>query len=108
MTATAEHWSPVLESANAARSSAAAGQTVDAARRALPVLARQAHRSGPVQQWIQVLAHRIENPHMTLAELAAAMPAPMTKNAYAALLRRALRAAEREMAGTQQISRIGE
>jgi DNA-binding transcriptional regulator WhiA len=108
MTATAERWSPVLESANAARSSAAADHTVAAARRALPVLARRPRLNGAVQEWIQVLAHRIENPHMTLAELGESMPTPVTKNAYAARLRRALRAAERDMAASQRFSRAGE
>ncbi|MGB8402615.1 MAG: helix-turn-helix domain-containing protein [Mycobacterium sp.] len=108
MTATAEHWSPVLESANAARSSAAAHHTVASARRALPVLAQRSRLNGPVQQWIQVLAHRIENPNMTLAELAESMPTPVTKNAYAALLRRALRAADRDLAASQRFSRTGE
>lgn len=108
MTATADRWSPVFESANAARSSAAAAHTVDAARRALPVLAQRPRLYGAVQQWIQVLAHRIENPHMTLAELGESMPVPLTKNAYAALLRRALRAAERDIAGSQPLSRSGE
>jgi len=108
MTATADHWSPVLESANAARSSAAAAHTVDAARRALPVLAGRRRLDEAAQQWIQVLSHRIDNPHMTLAELGASMPTPLTKNAYAALLRRALRAAERDIAASQRISQVGE
>jgi DNA-binding transcriptional regulator WhiA len=39
-----------------------------------------------------VLQHRISNPDATLAELGQAMTPAMTKHAYAALLRRALRA----------------
>lgn len=42
-------------------------------------------------RWIQALQHRIGNPDGTLAELGQTMTPPMTKHAYAALLRRAPR-----------------
>lgn len=44
--------------------------------------------------WEAVLRHRADNPTASLRELAETMTPPITKNAYAALLRRALRAAE--------------
>ena len=43
------------------------------------------------QRWIRALQHRINNPDGALAELGQTMTPPMTKHAYAALLRRALR-----------------
>jgi hypothetical protein len=43
------------------------------------------------QRWIRALQHRISNPDGALAELGQTMTPPMTKHAYAALLRRALR-----------------
>jgi len=46
-----------------------------------------AHRD----RWIRALQHRISNPDGVLAELGQTMTPPMTKHAYAALLRRALR-----------------
>lgn len=45
-------------------------------------------------RWIAVLHHRIDNPAASLRELAETMTPPMSKDAYAAALRRALRAAE--------------
>lgn len=70
---------------------AAAGRTQAVlARRALERLRRQrpsAHRD----RWIEALEHRISNPDGSLADLGQTMTPPMTKHAYAALLRRALR-----------------
>jgi hypothetical protein len=43
--------------------------------------------------WLAVLTQRINNPAATLRELASNMPEPMTKDAYAAHLRRALQVA---------------
>ncbi len=60
------------------------------ARIALSALHAQppsAHRD----RWITALQHRISNPDATLAELGHTMTPAMTKHAYAALLRRALR-----------------
>lgn len=42
-------------------------------------------------RWIVALRHRIDNPDGALADLGQSMTPPMTKDAYAALLRRALR-----------------
>ncbi len=46
------------------------------------------------QRWIDVLQHRAEHPHASLRELAQTMSPPLSKSAYAALPRRALRAAD--------------
>lgn len=78
-------------SQNNRQKAAAAGRTQAVlARIALETLQGQrpsAHRD----RWIQALQHRISNPDGTLAELGQTMTPPMTKHAYAALLRRALR-----------------
>lgn len=76
--------------ANRARASAAGRQQAVLARLALAALHTQrpaAHRA----RWIRALQHRISNPDGALAELGQTMTPPMTKHAYAALLRRALR-----------------
>ena len=76
--------------ANRQRASAAGRQQAVLARLALAALQSQrpaAHRD----RWIRALQHRISNPDGALAELGQAMTPPMTKHAYAALLRRALR-----------------
>lgn len=46
------------------------------------------------QRWIDVLQHRADHPHASLRELAQTISPPMSKSAYAALLRRALQAAD--------------
>ena len=78
-------------SQNNRQKAAAAGRTQAVlARIALERLQSQrpsAHRD----RWIQALQHRISNPDGALAELGQTMTPPMTKHAYAALLRRALR-----------------
>ena len=78
-------------SQNNRQKAAAAGRTQAVlARIALERLQSQrpsAHRD----RWIQALQHRISNPDRALAELGQTMAPPMTKHAYAALLRRALR-----------------
>ena len=76
--------------ANRQRASAAGRQQAVLARLALAALHTQrpaAHRD----RWIRALQHRISNPDGALAELGQTMTPPMTKHAYAALLRRALR-----------------
>lgn len=69
----------------------AAGHTQ--ARRALLALAvlREQRPSAHRDRWIRALQQRIDNPDGTLADLGRSMTPPMTKHAYAALLRRALR-----------------
>ena len=78
-------------SQNKRQKAAAAGRTQAVlARIALETLQGQrpsAHRD----RWIRALKHRISNPDGALAELGQSMAPPMTKHAYAALLRRALR-----------------
>lgn len=76
--------------ANRQRASQAGRQQAVLARLAMDGLQRQrptVHRD----RWIRALQHRISNPDAALAELGQTMTPPMTKHAYAALLRRALR-----------------
>lgn len=85
-------WAEVSAGANASRASQAGREQAALARKALAVLQTQA---GPhVERWIEALQHRIERPDATLAALSQSMSPPLTKYAYAALLRRALRGAE--------------
>lgn len=78
--------------ANRARAASAGHQQAAHARRALAALHTGDGRRGPHRQrWIHALQHRINHPDATLAELGSAMTPSMTKHAYAALLRRALR-----------------
>ena len=72
--------------ANRRRARQAARRQSELAQQALDVL-----QAGLPMRWIQALEHRIEHPEATLTELADSMSPPMTKHAYAALLRRALR-----------------
>lgn len=78
-------------SQNNQQKAAAAGRAQAAmARIAMDKLLAQrpsAHRD----RWIAALLHRISSPNSSLAELGQAMTPPLTKHAYAALLRRALR-----------------
>lgn len=76
--------------ANRQRARQAGLQQAVLSRIALAALQSQrptAHRD----RWIRALQHRISNPDGVLAELGQTMTPPMTKHAYAALLRRALR-----------------
>jgi DNA-binding transcriptional regulator WhiA len=76
--------------ANRQRASQAGRQQAVLARLALAALQTQrptAHRD----RWIRALQHRISNADGALAELGQTMTPPLTKHAYAALLRRALR-----------------
>lgn len=85
-------WAEVSAGANAERASHAGRQQAALARRARAHLAAQEQPGVHVQRWIAALEHRIANPHGSLAELGQSMSPPMTKDAYAALLRRALAA----------------
>ncbi|OFJ52187.1 hypothetical protein BEL07_18895 [Mycolicibacterium grossiae] len=93
--------------ANRQRSSEAGRQQAELARLAVRALQAQppaAHRD----RWIQALQHRISNPDAALAELGQTMTPPMTKHAYAALLRRALRGGGFDLANkpdTEEASR---
>jgi DNA-binding transcriptional regulator WhiA len=87
-------WAALSAGTNQARAGRAGRRQVALARRALGVL--QEERRGSdlhVSRWVQALAHRVDHPEMTLAELGQSMTPPLTKDAYAALLRRALRKA---------------
>lgn len=93
--------------ANRQRASEAGRQQAELARLAVRALQTQppaAHRD----RWIQALQHRISNPDAALAELGQTMTPPMTKHAYAALLRRALRGGGFDLANnpdTEEASR---
>lgn len=93
--------------ANRLRAAEAGRQQAVLAR--LAVRALQAQRPAPHRdRWIRALQHRISNPDGALAELGQAMTPPMTKHAYAALLRRALRGGGFDLANnshTEEVSR---
>lgn len=85
-----------LKLANAARAADAAHQRAAQARAAIQVLECGCQRvqmppHASRKQWIEVLSMRAENEAAPLSVLAASMSPPMTKDRYAALLRRALR-----------------
>ncbi|OKH81411.1 hypothetical protein EB73_29320 [Mycobacterium sp. SWH-M3] len=92
MMANNPRWSEVAADANQARAAASGQQQAALARRALDVLQAQAPMPAHMQRWIEALQHRIDHPDAALAELGQSMTPPLTKNAYAALLRRAFRA----------------
>lgn len=76
--------------ANRRRARQAARRQSELAQQALDVLQAGLQHAGHPLRWIRALEHRIEHPEATLTELADSMNPPMTKHAYAALLRRAL------------------
>lgn len=83
-----------LAGANADRAQKAAQTWVVEALQALEAIRVAApNMAGPrgisVRQWVKVLEVRAANDGASLRELAALMTPPMTKNAYAAALRRA-------------------
>lgn len=92
MMANNPRWSEVAADANQARAAASGRQQADLARRALAVLQEQTPAAAHVQRWIEALQHRIDHPDAALAELGQSMTPRLSKNAYAALLRRAFRA----------------
>lgn len=79
---------------NRRRASQAGHRQATLARQALGALSAQKAAPAHQQRWMRALQHRIDNPDGALAELGQTMTPPMTKHAYAALLRRALRAAD--------------
>ena len=90
MIANNPHLADLGSQANRQRATAAGRQQAVLARMALETLRAQrpsVHR----QRWMDALQHRISNPDKALAELGQSMTPPMTKHAYAALLRRAMR-----------------
>jgi DNA-binding transcriptional regulator WhiA len=76
--------------ANRQRARQAGLQQAVLSRIALAALQSQRPTAHP-DRWIRAPQHRISNPDGALAELGQTMTPPMTKHAYAALLRRALR-----------------
>lgn len=95
----------VAADANARRAKRAGRRQAEQAQRCLDQLAGEAR-----QQWIAVLRLRVERPDASLRELAAAMDPPITKDAYGALYRRAVEAAQRvtESSGTNTAQREAE
>lgn len=86
--------------ANCRRASKVGRRQAVLARHALTVMEASSRPATQQQQrWIQALRHRADHPDTTLRVLAETMTPPMTKNAYAALLRRALRAGTAGMEG---------
>lgn len=94
----------VAADANARRSRTAGQRQAHEARQCLARLTGDtetavADRAGvtpeTVRRWTAALRLRVDRPHASLRELGAAMNPPLTKDAYAALYRRAVRAARR-------------
>lgn len=92
MTSRKKKLTAAAESANRTRAESTGQRQAARAREALIKLQSANDRSH--QRWIDVLRHRAKHPSWSLRELAETMTPPMTKSAYAALLRRALRAAD--------------
>lgn len=86
-------WIEVGAEANRRRARQAARRQSVLAQQALDLLRAEHRRAEHHPRWIQALEHRVNHPEAPLAELADSMTPPMTKYAYAALLRRALRGA---------------
>lgn len=98
------------------RCAAAAGARANS-RRAVEAGRRQARVAGEAlavlrvgggrQLWLEALELRVAQPDSSMGELGAAMDPPMSKDAYAAVLRRALRAADAMRAGEAVGARAG-
>lgn len=86
-------WARMSADANAARARQAGREQAALAAGALEVLRERSPAAAHVQRWMKALRHRVEHPDATLTELGQTMTPSMTKHAYAALLRRALRGA---------------
>lgn len=67
---------------------------VQADRAARAVLVLQAAGDRAHERWVEALQHRADHPTLTLRQCGETMTPPMSKHQYAALLRRALLAAE--------------
>ncbi|MBU8813913.1 hypothetical protein KL953_34175 [Mycolicibacterium goodii] len=92
MMANNPHWAEVSAAANRARTNQAGRQQALLAQRALTALTDPMQPGPHVVRWIQALQLRIKHSDWTLAQLGQSMTPPISKHAYAALLRRALRA----------------
>ena len=91
-----------LGAANQQRRERGAARAVAIAVEAIATLSRRPRRSATTEEALQVLQLRVDHPEFSLRELAAAHIPPLTKDSYAARLRRALRAAGGENARVQQ------
>lgn len=80
--------------ANARRRDSGARRAVGVAREAIAMLSRRPHRGAATEEVLRVLRLRVEHPELSLRELAALHEPPMTKDSYAARLRRALQLVE--------------
>lgn len=80
-----------LVAANAHRRDQGAAQGVARARTAMAALSRRPHPSAATEEALRVLQLRVDHPQLSLRELGAAHRPPLTKDCYAARLRRALR-----------------
>ena len=69
---------------------------------AIATLSRRTRRSAITEEALRVLQLRVEHPEYSLRELAAAHTPPLTKDSYAARLRRALRAADGQFVQVRQ------
>ena len=96
----------MLNAANAQRRDHGATRAIPLARQAIAVLERRPHRNLSSEQGLRVLRLRVENPGLSLRELAVLHDPPLTKDTYAARLRRALLAAERSGAVARSLSRV--
>ncbi len=97
-----------LDAANARRRDHGASRAIALARRAIAILERRPHRSRSSEQRLRVLRLRVENPGLSLRELAVLHEPPLTKDTYAARLRRALVAVERSGALPHGYDRVPE
>lgn len=91
-----------LGAANAARRERGAARAVAIAGEAIATLSRRRRRSAVTEEALRVLQLRVDHPELSLRELAAAHTPPLTKDSYAARLRRALRAASGDDALVQR------
>lgn len=83
-----------LGAANRRRRERGAARTVAIAVEAIAVLSRRPNRRASAEQALRVLQLRVDHPELSLRELAAAHSPRLTKDSYAARLRRALLAVE--------------
>jgi hypothetical protein len=91
-----------LGAANQQRRERGAARAVATAGEAIATLSRRPRRSAATDEALRVLRLRVDHPEFSLRELAAAHEPPLTKDCYAARLRRALRAVGDDDAHAQQ------
>lgn len=88
-----------LSTANARRRDRGARRAVAAASDAIALLTRSPRGAGGSEEALRVLRLRVEHPDLSLRELAELHDPPMTKDSYAARLRRALQLVDRPTGG---------